>query len=205
MKKVTINAAVFNRAVKQVKNSIATDSNRPVLNFIKAEVNEKTVKFVACNGYALTITEIKHDNERVEPFEFLFKPFEVYVDKKAELQIGIELIENGDIMFEFFNKDFSVIKKVVKQGFVSEYINYNEIMGNNKQYEIVKIAFDKNLLINTIKNIDGRIILLEVPRSTEYYGGSTSIKPIFINSTENIIVNTTSMVFPVRLFKDVRQ
>lgn len=202
MKKTEISSYMFNKAIESVKGNLATNDSRPILKFIKVEVDEKFINFISLNGYAMTIYKFEHKNENVIPFEFVFKGFKVFVDKNLQYKVSIELLENNILKINYIDKEDYKVEKVFNQA-MGEYINWKKILTDNKDEENISISFNKNFLLNSLKSHKADTVTLKISatdKALDNYFSTTKLKPIFINSTGLLGEQTETMVLPVRTF-----
>ena len=75
MREIKLETGVLEYIFKTCKPFLSKDDSRPILKYIKFEIEEKILRAIAANGYQMTVVTIEHKNENVERFECCIKPF----------------------------------------------------------------------------------------------------------------------------------
>lgn len=204
MKEIKMNSLQLQALFDTLKDSIARDDSRPVLKYIKVEINGEELTAVSVDGYTLSTFKTKIINEDKENFEFLIQPF--YIPKT---KLGCEVIFNCDtenlvrvvitdqitrnkIEYEFYNKCE-----------VNNFIDWKKVLGEPD--ENLKIFVNANLLIKTLKQFTKNHALRnsEVEISFEREkDGIAKLHPINIKQHTKIGIEKEAIVLPIRNLED---
>lgn len=194
MKKITIQNAIWNIAMKTIKGTLAIDLSRPVLRKCKIEVDEKFIKFISIDGYSGTIYTYEHKEENVEKFDFLVDCFLVDVDKNWINRITIEKDEDY-VKFSYVDNNKNIIERII-ENCEWEYINYKNIFADKDSEDAIKILVDVNKLKRVLNSYSGNCKNVRLVISKE------KNKPIFFENDEMVTGLIESILLPMREFEE---
>lgn len=190
MKKITIQNAIWNIAMKTIKGTLATDMSRPVLRKCKVEVDEKYIKFIAIDGYNGTIYTHEHKEENVEKFDFLVDCFLVDVDKNWVNRIQIEKDEDC-VKFSYVDNNKNIIERII-ENCEWEYIGYKNIFADKNSEDVIKILVDVSKLKKVLSSYSGNCKNVRLVISKE------KNKPLFFENGEMVTGLIESILLPMR-------
>lgn len=190
MKKITIQNAIWNIAMKTIKGTLATDMSRPVLRKCKVEVDEKYIKFIAIDGYSGTIYTHEHKEENVEKFDFLVDCFLVDVDKNWVNRIQIEKDEDC-VKFSYVDNNKNIIERII-ENCEWEYIGYKNIFADKNSEDTIKILVDVSKLKKVLSSYSGNCKNVRLVISKE------KNKPLFFENGKMVTGLIESILLPMR-------
>ena len=194
MKKITIQNAIWNIAMKTIKGTLAVDMSRPVLRKCKVEVDERYIKFISVDGYTGTIYTHEHKQENVEKFDFLVDCFLVDVDKDWINRITIEK-DDDCVKFSYTDNNKNIIERII-ENCEWDYINYKNIFEDKNSEDTINVLVSVEKLKRVLRSYSGNC------KNVRLIVNKNSIKPVFLESGENVTGVVESILLPMREFKD---
>ena len=78
MKELKLDSFIVDDLFKGLQPCLAKDDSRPILKWIKVEVEKTKITAIALDGYMMfTHTIDIKDNDEEEPYSFFIKPFNI--------------------------------------------------------------------------------------------------------------------------------
>lgn len=188
MKTIKLSCDLFNIAMKAINNFTSRDDTRPVLKKVKCEVTKSTIEFIALDGFKGIRYIIKHNNNEIEPFEFVFYPFLVDEDKQGINEITIAYTEEK-VTITYPDKQRNIIQKAIKNAH-EEFINYAQVEKMNTE-EQFSISFTISHLLRALQSISKS----KADYLTFHLYGKTM--PAVITTRENEYGECRSLVLPI--------
>lgn len=189
MKEIEISNRLFNIAVNAVSKFTSHDEVRPVLKKIKCEVTRSTIEFIAVDGYKGIRYKINHNSAEVEPFEFVFYPFMVEVDKRELNRVKISYT-NGKVLFTYKDKEGCEIVKSILNAEES-FLNYAEVE-NMRTEEQSHISIKTRYLLETMQAISKT----GADYVTLHYFGEN--KPLIVTTRPVEFGDARALILPIR-------
>ena len=206
MKQITIYSEALEQLFKTLKDSLSKDESRPILKWIKVEVEKNKLTAIALDGYMLSTIQIEgmYPNQMCdEDFVFFIKPF--YIPK---YKAGCEVTFNCD------EKQYVVttVKPVTKKDTLvykfyqptEQYIDWKKVMPETSKE--LKITVDASKLIrvlkgyqnNLVRNNDVTISFVQ----KESGSGINPIAPMLLEQKTKTGINRQSILLPIRTIED---
>ena len=190
MKKITIQNAIWNIAMKTIKGTLAIDLSRPVLRKCKVEVDEKYIKFISIDGYTGTIYTHEHKQEDVEKFDFLVDYFLVDEDKDWVNRITIEK-NDGFVKFSYIDNNKNIIERTIEDcGW--DYIHYKEIFKEKESEESINVLVDVAYLKRVLRSYSGSF------KNVRLIICKNKTRPVFLESNGETTGDIQSILLPLR-------
>ena len=199
-KLVTIDSLVLEELFKTTKQSISKDSARPILKWIKVEVEKGKLTAVSLDGIILSSISIDIQNEATEPYSFFIQPF--YIPKiKQGCEITFDCSSTGYVMVTikpYTSKD-TISYKITQPS--AEFINWQQIIPiTDKQFEI---SFNANYLMKVLKGFNTGISDKNEVRLcfSKSETGINAVAPMVLKQYTKVGIEKRSIVLPIRRFE----
>lgn len=149
MKKITIDYQNFKNLIKAVKPAISKDDPRPVLKFIKFEVDKSQIRAISCDGYMLQVATLEHGQIVDESFEFLLEPIKQFLDSTTLPYSTIEIECEENLKTKLTIQSYFTQTIVLTTPSGKDYLNWENVFPEVS--EDLKITFSASRLIQLLK------------------------------------------------------
>lgn len=204
MKKITVCQEDLKELLKTVKETIATDDSRPILRWIKMEVNKDTLTAVSLDGYMMSTVQIPlKNNDEEKPFSFFIQPFHIPTSKSG-----------SQITFDATNKEYVTvtIEPLLSKDTVSykiyqpknEYIAWEKVIPDTDK--TLKVSVDAGRLIRLLRGyrsnlVDNNMVTITFVRNKIGFG-IDPLKPVVFEQKTVTDLKKQSILLPVRNLRD---
>ena len=205
MKEIKMSSGKLEALFETVKQSLSKYDDRPILKYIKIEVEGNKLSAVAVDGYMLSVFYADVENQDDEKFEFLIQPFyipkckmdcEVVFNCEEENVVKVTIVEpisKNKTYYEFNNGS------LLPQNF----INWKNVLEETDNE--LKIYVDARKLANLLKpflkhhdSYNNQVELSFVRKNN----GIDSLKPVYVKQTTKIGIEKRALVLPIRQIND---
>ena len=149
MKELKLDSFRIEDLFKCLKSCLATDDSRPILKWIKVEVEKTKITAISVDGYMLcTYTIDIEDNDEEEPYSFFIKPFNIPKTKSgSEITINCENEKFITITIRPYTSKDTITYSIEQP--ISEFIKWKQIIAESDKD--LSIYFDARRLRDILK------------------------------------------------------
>ena len=206
MKQITVYSEELEQLFKTLKDSLAQDDSRPILKWIKVEVEENKLTAISLDGYMMStmqIEAIKGSEFGNEKYDFFIKPFHIPKHKA-----GCEVTFNCD------TKDYVIVsinpitkKDTLEYKFYqpsAEYIDWKKVLPETSNE--LKVTLDAGKLIKLLKGyqnnmVSKNMVTLKFVKKENGFGINPISSVLFEQKTKSGI-KRQSILLPIRNLED---
>ena len=200
MKELKLDSFIVDDLFKGLQPCLAKDDSRPILKWIKVEVEKTKITAIALDGYMMfTHTIDIKDNDEEEPYSFFIKPFNIPKTKSgSEITINCENEKFANITVRpYTSKD--TITYTIEQP-VSEFIKWKQIMVEPD--EELSISFDARKLREVLKGFvnnyaNNNMVSLKF-RKKENGSGIDKVSIMTLEQKTKVGITKRSILLPIR-------
>lgn len=202
MKQITIYSEALEQLFKTLKDSLSTDESRPILKWIKVEVEKNKLTAIALDGYMMSTIQIDgmHPNEMCdEAFHFFMKPF--YIPKYragCEITFNYDEKEYVSVTVKPVTKKDTLVYKFYQP--TEQYIDWKKVIPETSKE--LKITVDASKLIRVLKGYQNSLVRNnDVTLSfvqKENGSGINPIAPMLLEQKTKTGINRQSILLPIR-------
>ncbi len=197
---ITIDSSRLEELFKTTKDSLSKDESRPILKWIKIEVEKDKMTAISLDGYILSTITIDINNDIEEPYSFFIQPF--YIPKtKQGCEITFDCSSTGYVMViikPYTSKD-TISYKITQPS--AEFINWQQaIPKTDKQFEI---SFNANYLMKILKGFNTGIADKNEVRLcfSKSETGINAVAPMVLKQYTKVGIEKQSIILPIRRFE----
>ena len=206
MKQITIYSEKLEQLFKSLKDSLATDDSRPILKWIKVEVENENLTAIALDGYMMSTVKLQAMEATefgMEKYSFYIKPF--YIPK---YRAGCEVTFNCD------NENYIVVtvKPITKKDTLvytfyqptEKYIDWEKVLPETSKE--LKVSLDAVKLIRLLKGFESKDIknnMVTLSFVTKEKGtGINPISPVLLEQKTKNGIKKEAILLPIRNLED---
>lgn len=200
-KLVTIDSSILEELFKTTKQSISKDEARPILKWIKVEVEKGKLTAISLDGYILSTTCIEIKNEVTEPYSFFIQPFYIPKSKQgSEITFDCSCKDYVTVTIKPYTSRDTISYRITQPN--SEFINWRQIFNLNLD-ENLEICFNADKLIKILKGFctsftDKNEVILCFAKSEN---GINKNAPMVLKQYTNNGIEKQSLVLPIMRFE----
>ena len=206
MKQITIYSEELEQLFKTLKDSLSTDESRPILKWIKVEVDGNKLTAVSLDGYMMSTIKLEAMKDTEfgdEKYHFFIKPF--YIPK---YKAGCEVTFNCD------TEDYVIVsvKPITKKDTLqykfyqpsADYIEWERVIPDTSKE--LKVTIDAGKLIRLMKGYQNNLVKNNMVTlrfaQQENGNGINPITPILFEQKTKTGIVKQSILLPIRNLED---
>ena len=193
MKQLTLSESEFKDLLDGVKHSVATDDSRPVLQYIRIEVEKNKITAYKLDGYRASRFVINRKTENPDEFVCYIKPVPFKETKSGARQVLITHDEKSTTSVQYETEYGEIVYRFNTKG--GEFVNIQAIFEGAE-------AHDRETGINAKYLAQAMQALSKVDAGRNHIatieGKSDILKPVLFKA-KNSDYENTQLILPVRL------
>lgn len=193
MKQLTLSESEFKDLLDGVKHSVATDDSRPVLQYIRIEVEKNKITAYTLVGYRASRFVINRKTENPDEFVCYIKPVPFKETKSGARQVLITNDEKSTTSVQYETEYGEIVYRFNTKG--GEFVNIQAIFEGAE-------AHDRETGINAKYLAQAMQALSKVDAGRNHIatieGKSDILKPVLFKA-KNSDYENTQLILPVRL------
>lgn len=193
MKQLTLSESEFKDLLDGVKHSVATDDSRPVLQYIRIEVEKNKITAYTLDGYRASRFVINRKTENPDEFVCYIKPVPFKETKSGARQVLITHDEKSTTSVQYETEYGEIVYRFNTKG--GEFVNIQAIFEGAE-------AHDRETGINAKYLAQAMQALSKVDAGRNHIatieGKSDILKPVLFKA-KNSDYENTQLILPVRL------
>lgn len=200
MKELKLDSFKIEDLFKGLKPCLAKDDSRPILKWIKVEVEKTKITAISVDGYMLfTHTIDIEDNNEEEPYSFFIKPFNIPKTKSgSEITINCENEKFINITVRPYTSKDTITYSIEQP--ISEFINWKQVMVEPD--EDLSIYFDARRLREVLKGFvnnyaNNNMVCLKF-RKNKNGSGIDKVSSMTIEQKTKVGITKRSILLPIR-------
>ena len=200
MRELKLDSFKIEDLFKGVKTCLATDDSRPILKWIKVEVEKTKITAISLDGYMLfTHTIDIEDNKEEEPYSFFIKPFNIPKTKSgSEITINCENEKFITITIRPYTSKDTITYSIEQP--TTEFIKWKQVMVEPD--EDLSIYFDarrlRELLTGFVNNYaNNNMVCLKFVKNKNG-SGINKLSCMTIEQKTKVGITKRSILLPIR-------
>lgn len=193
MKQLTLSESEFKDLLDGVKHSVATDDSRPVLQYIRIEVEKNKITAYTLDGYRASRFVINRKTENPDEFVCYIKPVPFKETKSGTRQVLITHDEKSTTSVQYETEYGEIVYRFNTKG--GEFINIAQIYAGAEEH-------DRETGINAKYLAQAMQALAKVDEGRNHLaaieGKENATRPVLFKAINSDYENT-QLILPVRL------
>lgn len=193
MKQLVLSESEFKNLLDGVKHSVATDDSRPMLQYIRIEVEKNKITAYTLDGYRASRFVINRKTENPDEFVCYIKPVPFKETKSGTRQVLITHDEKSTTSVQYETEYGEIVYRFNTKG--GEFVNIQAIFEGAE-------AHDRETGINAKYLAQAMQALAKVDAGRNHIatieGKSDILKPVLFKA-KNSDYENTQLILPVRI------
>lgn len=193
MKQLTLSESEFKDLLDGVKHSVATDDSRPMLQYIRIEVQKNKITAYTLDGYRASRFIINRKTENPDEFVCYIKPVPFKETKSGTRQVLITHDEKSTTSVQYETEYGEIVYRFNTKG--GEFINIAQIYAGAEEH-------DRETGINAKYLAQAMQALAKVDEGRNHLaaieGKENATRPVLFKAINSDYENT-QLILPVRL------
>lgn len=195
MKQLTLSESEFKDLLDGVKHSVATDDSRPMLQYIRIEVEKNKITAYTLDGYRASRFVINRKTENPDEFVCYIKPVPFKETKSGTRQVLITHDEKSTTSVQYETEYGEIVYRFNTKG--GEFVNIAQIYAGAEQH-------DRETGINAKYLAQAMQALAKVDEGRNHLatieGKENATRPVLFKAINSNYENT-QLILPVRLVR----
>lgn len=193
MKQLILSEGEFKSLLDGVKHSVATDDSRPMLQYIRIEVEKNKITAYTLDGYRASRFVINRKTENPDEFVCYIKPVPFKETKSGTRQVLITHDEKSTTSVQYETEYGEIVYRFNTKG--GEFVNIAQIYAGAEQHDRetgINAKFLAQAMQALAKVDEGRNHIATIESK------SNALQPVLFKAKNNNYENT-QLILPVRL------